>query len=64
MPGHSGRRTEITLTVEERRLYVRWWINRSGLTPTQLRQIATGIWADRPSEDAGELRGLRSPSRE
>jgi hypothetical protein len=30
----------------ERERYVRWWIERSGLSERQLRTIATAIWAD------------------
>ena len=44
---HPYRRSDITMTTDERRSYVRWWIERSGLTPAQVREIATGIWSDR-----------------
>jgi len=30
----------------EREQYVRWWVERSGLSKRQLRTIATAIWAD------------------
>ena len=47
MPAHPHRRTDINMTTDERRSYVRWWIERSGLTPAQIREVATGIWSDR-----------------
>jgi hypothetical protein len=47
MTGHPHRRTDMNMTTEERHSYVRWWIERSGLTPTQVREIANGIWSDR-----------------
>ena len=47
MAAHPHRRTDINMTTDERRSYVRWWIERSGLTPAQIREVATGIWADR-----------------
>jgi hypothetical protein len=47
MAAHPYRLTDINMTTEERHCYVRWWIERSGLTPAQVREIATGIWSDR-----------------
>ena len=47
MPAHPHRRTDINMTTDERRSYVRWWLERSGLTPDQVREVATGIWSDR-----------------
>ena len=47
MAAHPHRRTDVNMTTEERRSYVRWWIERSGLTPAQVREIATRIWSDR-----------------
>jgi hypothetical protein len=47
MAAHPHRRTDINMTTDERHSYVRWWIERSGLTPAQIREIATGIWSDR-----------------
>ena len=47
MAAQPHRRTDINMTTDERRSYVRWWIERSGLTPAQIREVATGIWADR-----------------
>jgi hypothetical protein len=35
------------MTARERELYVRWWVKQSGLTPVELRRIATAIWSDR-----------------
>ena len=46
MPAHPQRRTDINLTTDERRSYMRWWLERSGLTPDQVRELATGIWSD------------------
>jgi hypothetical protein len=43
--GYRHSRTAIKMTLVERRYYVRWWIERSGLTREQLRQIATGMWS-------------------
>jgi len=40
------------MTTRERARYVRWWIERSGLTAVELREIATGVWADRVFDDA------------
>ncbi len=37
----------IEMTVRERQRYVRWWLDHSGLTPRELRRVATGIWSDR-----------------
>ena len=47
MAAHAHRSTHIDMTGEERRSYVRWWIERSGLTPAQVREVATGMWPDR-----------------
>lgn len=46
MTAHPHRRTDINMTTDERRSYVRWWIERSGLTPEQVREVASGIWSD------------------
>jgi hypothetical protein len=51
MAAHPYRRTDINLTTDERRSYARWWIERSGLTPAQIREVATGIWSDRLVDD-------------
>ena len=40
----------IRMTAAEREGYVRWWLERSGLTAQQVRAIATGIWSDRVFE--------------
>ena len=44
--------TRVHMTTRERARYVRWWIERSGLTAVELREIATGVWADRVFDDA------------
>ena len=44
--------TRVQMTTRERARYVRWWIERSGLTAAELREIATGVWADRVFDDA------------
>ena len=36
--------TRVQMTTRERARYVRWWIERSGLTAAELREIATGVW--------------------
>ena len=35
----------IKMSVAERERYVRWWIEESGLTLVQLREVAGVIWA-------------------
>ena len=69
MAAHQDRRTDINMTVDERRSYVRWWIERSGLTPAQVREVASGIWLDRlvdvtrgSLEGSAERTGLRLSS--
>ena len=53
---HNGRHWPETFVVRAemtpklRAHYVRWWLERSGLTPAELREIATGVWADRVFE--------------
>ncbi len=42
MAAQRHRRTDINMTTDERRSYVRWWIERSGLPPAQIREVATG----------------------
>jgi len=42
------------LTAIERRRYVHWWIYSSGLTKTELREIATAMWSDRLLEKLGD----------
>ena len=61
MAAHQDRRTDINMTVDERRSYVRWWLERSGLTPAQVREVASGIWLDKLVEDT---RGLLEGSAE
>ena len=34
----------IRMTVAERERYVRWWIEESGLTLVQLREVAGAVW--------------------
>lgn len=36
----------ITMSVAERERYVRWWIEDSGLTLDQLRDVAGGVWSE------------------
>ncbi len=52
---HLSRLQEARMTAAERERYVRWWLERSGLTARQVRAIATGIWSDRVIDaQAGE----------
>jgi hypothetical protein len=44
------RRPPIELTDAERERYVRWWVEKSGLSIEELREIATAIGAQ---NDAG-----------
>lgn len=37
----------IRMSVAERERYVRWWIEESGLTLAQLREVAGVIWSGR-----------------
>lgn len=37
----------IKMSVAERERYVRWWVEESGLTLVQLREVAGVIWAGR-----------------
>jgi hypothetical protein len=39
------------MTPVERQRYVRWWIQKSGLTRHELRQMATALWTDRLMDD-------------
>ena len=34
------------MSVAERERYVRWWIEESGLTLVQLRDVAGAVWSD------------------
>jgi hypothetical protein len=38
------------MTVTERERYVRWWIEESGLTLAQLREVAGAVWTDGEKE--------------
>ena len=58
MAAHPYRRTDVNLTTDERHSYVRWWLDRSGLTPQQVREIATGIWSDRLVDGTQRTAGL------
>jgi hypothetical protein len=58
MAAHPHRRTDINMTTEERHSYVRWWLERSGLTPDQVREVATGIWSDRLVDGTQTTAGL------
>jgi hypothetical protein len=42
---------EYRLTDVERERYRRWWIERSGLTIEELREIATAFGGDSPSRE-------------
>ena len=71
MAGHHGRHrpetfaVRVEMTPRLRAHYVRWWIERSGLTRTELREIATGVWADRVFEAEQRLaRARRSDDRQ
>jgi hypothetical protein len=48
------KRREIIILMSpmERARYVRWWKEESGLTPHELRDIATTVWADRSNANA------------
>jgi len=49
------------LSRAERERYVRWWREQSGLSETELRKIATGVWADRVLErDATDREDARA----
>ena len=61
MAAHAHRSIHTDMTGEERRSYVRWWIERSGLTPAQIREVATGMWSDRLLEGAPGSSGRASP---
>jgi hypothetical protein len=41
----------IRMSVAERERYVRWWIEKSGLTLGQLREIAGAVWSHQTSPD-------------
>ncbi len=36
----------ISMSVAERERYVRWWIEESGLTLVQLRDVAGAVWSE------------------
>jgi hypothetical protein len=44
----------IDMSIIEREHYVRWWIEESGLSPFQLRQVATELWSDRLEMPLGD----------
>jgi hypothetical protein len=55
----------IKMTVAERERYVRWWIEESGLTLVELRDVAGSVWyelAEQGSND-GELDATSRPER-
>ena len=54
------------MTVAERKRYVRWWIEESGLTLVQLREVAGVIWAGREALLWTDVRsgGLSRPPRD
>ena len=60
-PNRRGRHVQeslmvrVQMTPRQRARYVRWWTELSGLTAAELREIATGIWADRVFDEAHNL---------
>jgi hypothetical protein len=44
----------IKMTVAERERYVRWWIEESGLTRVQLRDMAGAVWSEPDEPRAAE----------
>jgi len=40
----------IKMSVAERERLVRWWLEESGLTRAQLREVAGAMWTDRERE--------------
>jgi hypothetical protein len=60
--GYLERSALVRMTAAERQRYIHWWVRHSGLTPRQLRQIATAIWTDRLLEE--ETHGLHPRERE
>ncbi len=58
----------VRMTIAERERYVRWWIEESGLTRGELRDVAARLWSDRETvsfeRHAGrDRRRARSTSR-
>lgn len=60
----------IKMSVAERERYVRWWIEESGLTPVQLRDVAGALWSEAGETPIADLaartisRPRRPPRRE
>lgn len=59
----------IKMSVAERERYVRWWIEESGLTLVQLRDVAGAVWSeyDEPRNadvEASAIRRLGRPRRQ
>jgi len=44
----------IKMSVTERERYVRWWLEESGLTRAQLRDVAGAMWSTDHEADPGE----------
>jgi hypothetical protein len=51
----------VRMTVAERERYVRWWIEESGLTPTELREVAGAVWVDESPHSKVVGRRVRPP---
>jgi hypothetical protein len=58
------------MSVAERERYVRWWIEESGLTPVQLRDVAGAVWSEQGESRVADVaahsltRPERRPRRE
>jgi hypothetical protein len=46
------------MTIAERERYVRWWVEESGLTLVQLREVAGTMWAIEDTLSDAERSGL------
>ena len=55
-----GWETGARMTASERKRYVYWWLKQSGLTPRELRRIATGIWSDRVFDETSSSTRIRA----
>jgi hypothetical protein len=51
----------IKMTVAERERYVRWWIEESGLTRVQLRDVAGAVWAEHGDQRGADVEPPLSP---
>jgi len=55
----TGGQRRVTLTPRERRRYVRWWLEESGLRQDELIRIAMGL---RPEREVTRPRARRAYS--